>query len=151
MNFYTTSTFRQTLESLTKKPREGYGSVTKDIVKAFQSMPDTIIRDTNDRIKHYSDFRMVKLRLPNSGQHLSRPDGFRLIYWGSMTTDDVVLLRVYPKRGPQGTVDLVDEEYDRLLMEMVHESQLKSLHQVDIANLLAELSTEGTLHKHPEE
>lgn len=68
-----------------------------------------------------------------------------------MTTDDVVLLRVYPKRGPQGTVDLVDEEYDRLLMEMVHESQLKSLHQVDIANLLVELSTEGTLHKHPEE
>ena len=151
MNFYTTSTFRQTLESLTKKPREGYGSVTKDIVKAFQSMPDTIIRDTNDRIKHYSNFRVVKLRLPNSGQHLSRPDGFRLIYWVSMTTDDVVLLRVYPKRGPQGTVDLVDEEYDRLLMEMVHESQLKSLHQVDIANLLVELSTEGTLHKHTEE
>lgn len=151
MNFYTTSTFRQTLESLTKKPREGYGSVTKDIVKAFQSMPDTIIRDTNDRIKHYSNFRVVKLRLPNSGQHLSRPDGFRLIYWVSMTTDDVVLLRVYPKRGPQGTVDLVDEEYDRLLMEMVHESQLKSLHQVDIANQLTDLSTEGTLHKHPEE
>ena len=68
-----------------------------------------------------------------------------------MTTDDVVLLCVYPKRGPQGTVDLVDEEYDRLLMEMVHESQAKSLHQVDIANLLAELSTEGTLHKQPEE
>lgn len=34
MNFYTTSTFRQTLESLTKKPREGYGSETKDITKA---------------------------------------------------------------------------------------------------------------------
>ena len=110
-------------------------------------MPDTIIRETNDRIKQYPGFRVVKLRLPNSGQRLSKPDGFRLIYWVSMVSDDVVLLRIYPKRGPQGTVDLVDEEYDRLLMEMVQESQAKVLHQVDITSLLTELSTEATLHK----
>ena len=79
MNFYTTSTFRQTLTSLTKKPKEGYSSVVKDICKALLSMEPNIIRDTNDRIKQFEDFRIVKLRLPNSGQHLSRPDGFRLI------------------------------------------------------------------------
>lgn len=141
MNFYTTSTFRQTLTSLTKKPKEGYVSVVKDICKTLLSMEPNIIRDTNDRVKQYKDFRIVKLRLPNSGQHLSRSDGFRLIYYVSLISDDVALLRIYPKQGPQGVVELVDEEYDRLLLEMVTENNNKTLHQVDIVNSLAELDT----------
>lgn len=145
MNFYTTSTFRQTLASLTKKPKEGYKSVVKDICKALLSMESKIIRDTNDRIKQFEDFRVVKLRLPNSGQHLSRPDGFRLIYYVSLISDDVALLRIYPKRGPQGIVDLVDEEYDRLLLEMVTENKNKTLHLVDIENSLAELDTKANM------
>lgn len=145
MNFYTTTTFRQTLTSLTKKPKEGYKSVVKDLCKALLSMEPNIIRDTNDRIKQFEDFRIVKLRLPNSGQHLSRPDGFRLIYYVSLISDDVALLRIYPKRGPQGIVDLVDEEYDRLLLEMVMENNNKTLHQVDINNSLAELDTEASM------
>ena len=145
MNFYTTSTFRQTLTSLTKKPKEGYQSVVKDICKALLSMEPNIIRDTNDRIKQFEDFRIVKLRLPNSGQHLSRPDGFRLIYYVSLISDDVALLRIYPKRGPQGIVDLVDEEYDRLLLEMVMENNNKTLHLVDIKNSLAELDTKASM------
>ncbi len=59
----------------------------------------------------------------------------------SMKRDNMVLLRVYPKRGPQGIIDVVDEEYDRLLVEMVSENNSKSLHQVDINNSLAEYST----------
>ena len=145
MNFYTTSTFRQTLASLTKKPKEGYKSVVKDICKALLSMEPNIIRDTNDRIKQFEDFRVVKLRLPNSGQHLSRPDGFRLIYYVSLVSDQVALLRIYPKRGPQGIVDLVDEEYDRLLIEMVTENNNKTLHQVDIKKSLAELDTKANM------
>lgn len=145
MKFYTTSTFRQTLASLTKKPKEGYKSVVKDICKALLSMEPNIIRDTNDRIKQFEDFRVIKLRLPNSGQRLSRPDGFRLIYYISLISDDVALLRIYPKRGPQGIVDLVDEEYDRLLVEMVVENNNKNLHQVDINNSLAELDTNTSM------
>ena len=145
MKFYTTSTFRQTLASLTKKPKEGYKSVVKDICKALLSMEPNIIRDTNDRIKQFEDFRVVKLRLPNSGQHLSRPDGFRLIYYVSLISDDVALLRIYPKRGPQGIVDLVDEEYDRLLVEMVTENKTKTLHKVDVKNSLAELDTKASM------
>jgi len=113
----------------------------KDICKVLLSMEANTIRDTNDRIKQYGNFRVIKLRLPNSGQHLSRPDGFRLIYYVSLISDDVALLRVYPKRGPQGVVDIVDEEYDRLLVEMVEENNMNTLHLVDINDLLNELST----------
>ena len=140
MLFYTTSTFRETLAALTKKSKDGYMSVTKDVCKGLTNMLDNILRDTNDRIRHFAEYRVVKLRLPNSGQNLSKPNGFRLIYWVSMKNDVAVLLRIYPKRGSQSAVDLVDDEYDRLLVEMVNESKNNQLHQVDITNGLAELS-----------
>ena len=57
-----------------------------------------------------------------------------------MKNDVAVLLRIYPKRGSQSAVDLMDDEYDRLLVEMVNESKNNQLHQVDITNGLAELS-----------
>ena len=108
-------------------------------------MDDNALRDTNDRVKQFPKFRIVKLRLPNTGQHLSRPDGFRLIYIVSLVSDFVVLMRVYPKRGPQKAVDLVEAEYKRLELEVIAESQANALHQVDITNSLAELSIAASL------
>ena len=110
MLFYTTSTFRLTFASLIKKNKDGYSSVGTDICNALMNMPDNILRETNDRIRHFAEYRVVKLRLPNSGQHLPKNNGFRLIYWVS-----------------------------------VNESMADSLHQVDIANGLAELSQHACL------
>ena len=67
MLFYTTSTFRLTFAALTKKSKDGYSSVGTDICNALLDMPDNILRDTNDRIRHFAEYRVVKLRLPNSG------------------------------------------------------------------------------------
>ncbi len=145
MIFYTSSTFRRNLESLTKKSRDGYMSVVTDICNAMREMPDDILRDTNDRVRQLPDYRIVKLRLPNSGQNLSRSNGFRLIYWVSLLTDDIVLLSIYPKRGPQSAVDLIDSEYGRLVVEMTQESKANQLHQVDIAAGLFELSQSACL------
>lgn len=145
MLFYTTSTFRLTFASLIKKNKDGYSSVGTDICNALMNMPDNILRETNDRIRHFAEYRVVKLRLPNSGQHLPKNNGFRLIYWVSTKNDVAVLLRIYPKRGSQSAVDLTDVEYDRLLMEMVNESKAGLLHKVDVSNGLAELSQNACL------
>ena len=145
MKFYTSSTFRYYLANLTKKKREGYTSVVEDICNSLQKMDDTILRETNDRVRQLPDYRIVKLRLPNSGQNLSKSNGFRLIYWVSLNADVIVLLSIYPKRGPQSAEDLVDAEYARLIEEMTEESKDNALHQVDINDSLAELSTTGTL------
>ena len=145
MIFYTSSTFRRNLESLTKKSRDGYMSVVTDICNAMKEMPDDILRDTNDRVRQLPDYRIVKLRLPNSGQNLSRSNGFRLIYWVSLLTDDIVLLSIYPKRGPQSAVDLIDSEYGRLVVEMTQESKAYQLHQEDIAAGLFEFSQAACL------
>ena len=146
MNFFTTSTFRESLADLTKRSKDGYQTVVKDICDALQSMSDDILRNTNDRVYQYPEYRVVKLRLPNSGQNLSRPKGFRLIYYVSLKHDNVVLLRVYPKRGPKSALDLTNAEYTRLQNEAYYESESKTLHQVDITHQLAELSVEGSLH-----
>ena len=145
MKFYTSSTFRTLLANLIKEDREGYMSVVKDICVQLQKMDDNILRESNDRVRQLQDYRIVKLRLPNSGMKLSKSNGFRLIYWVSLLTDEIVLMSVYPKRGPQSAVDLVDAEYVRLLEEMIAESKCHSLHQVDIANSLAELSSMASL------
>ena len=145
MIFYTTTTFRESLAALTKKAKDGYMTVKKDICDALTDMPDNILRDTNDRVYQFPEYRVVKLRVMNSGQKLSKPNGFRLIYFVSLLHDSVVLMRIYPKRGPLAAVDLMNAEYTRLQMEVFNESKARKLHQVDIAHELAELSQNACL------
>ena len=145
MNYFTSSTFRETLNGLLKKRKEGYSSVSMDISQALNDMPDNILRDTNERIIQTPNYRIVKLRVANSGQRLSKADGFRLIYLVSLVSDDVVLLRVFPKRGAKSMVNISNAEYLRLVNEVFNESKANRLHQVDITNGLAELSQNGCL------
>lgn len=145
MNYYTTSTFREVLADLVKKPREGYATVVADICSTLQSMPDNLLRDTNERIIQMPTFRIVKLRVANSGQKLSKANGFRLIYMVSLKKDELILLRVFPKRGAKGMDNISNAEYMRLLSELERENQANSLYKVDINNSLAILSNTAKL------
>lgn len=145
MNSYTISTFRDVIISLTKKPREGYSSLINDICTVLQSMPINILRDSNERILQTSTFRVVKLRVCNSGQKLSKSNGFRLIYFISLHTDEMVLLNVFPKRGAKGISNIPSSEYKRILNALIKENDVRQLHQVDIANGLKELNQNACL------
>lgn len=139
MNFFTISTFRDVVASLIKKPREGYSSVVADICAELQSMPDNILRDTNERIIQTPEYRVVKLRVANSNLKLSKSNGFRLVYLVSLITDDVFLLTVFPKRGTKGISNIPNAEYVRLLKELSLETSSKLLHQVEITKGLKEI------------
>lgn len=141
MDYYTSSSFRKSINSLTKKVKDGYANVINDICNTLLDMPDNILRDTNDRVYQYQDYRIVKLRVPNSELKLSKANGFRLIYWISLKRDIIILMSVYPKRGPQAVVDLLPAEYTRLQREIYAENQAHTLHKVDINNSLADLCT----------
>ena len=56
MLFYTTSTFRETLAALTKKGKDGYMSVTKDVCKGLTNMPDNILRENQGDRNFYTRF-----------------------------------------------------------------------------------------------
>lgn len=146
MNFFTTTSFRSAIQQLTRKPKNGYMSVVLDICETLKSMPDNILRDTNDRIRQEQYFRMVKLRIGNSNQNLPKNDGFRLIYWVSIKSDNLVLLTIYPKRGPLAAANLTDAEFVRLLREMVEENKNQMLQQVDIASSLRVIKVLCGLH-----
>lgn len=132
MNFYTSSSFRKSVSALTRKAKDGYKSVIEDISEALQSMDDSILRETNDRIRQEQNFRIVKLRVKNSQLKLAKKDGFRLIYWVSTKSDNLVLLSVYPKRGPHAINNLANAEFLRLLQEMLDEKLQCILQKVDI-------------------
>lgn len=145
MDYYTSSSFRTSILHLTKKVKDGYVTVIKDICDTLRDMPYNILRDTNDRVFQYQDYRVVKLRVTNSGLKLSKANGFRLIYWISLKRDIIILMSVYPKRGPQAVVDLLPAEYTRLQTEIFTENQAHSLHKVEINNSLADLCTTASI------
>ena len=136
MNFYTSTSFRNSVSKLTRKPKDGYESVVSDICDALKSMDDSILRDTNDRIRQEQNFRIIKLRVKNSHLNLPKNDAFRLIYWVSTKTDNLVLLTVYPKRGSLGINNLTNDEFKRLLKEMLDEKENSVFQKVDISNNL---------------
>lgn len=136
MFFYTSTSFRSSISKLTRKSKDGYESVVKDVCDALGSMDDSFLRETNDRIRQEQNFRIVKLRVKNSHQNLPKNDAFRLIYWVSTKSDNLVLLSIYPKRGPLGINNLTNDEFKRLLEEMLREKCDSILQKVDVADNL---------------
>ena len=136
MNFYTTSSFRTAISKLTHKRKDGYFSVVEDICDDLNSKDDSILRESNDRIRQEENFRVIKLRVKNSHLNLPKNDAFRLIYWVSTKSDHLVLLTVYPKRGSLSANNLTQAEFKRLLREMVQEKESCTLQKVDISNNL---------------
>ncbi|WP_321437317.1 hypothetical protein [uncultured Bacteroides sp.] len=137
--FYSIKTFRSALCSLCSKPKEGYSSVIKDICKEFKEKPIEEIRINRDMIISEDKFTIIKLRLPNSGQNLSKKNGFRLIYLVHKQNDEVTFLYIYPKRGPKGLITIKDNEILSLLDEFAEENKGSLLVSHDIENELEEI------------
>ena len=70
---------------------------------------------------------IIKLRLPDKKQRLSRKDGYRLIYLVSKTDEIVVFLDIYPKNGPLQQLDIANGELKFLVKQFVDEAQLNIL------------------------
>ena len=75
------------------------------------------------------DLVIIKLRLPDKKQHLSRKDGFRLIYLVSKTDEVVVFLDIYPKNGPLQQLDIEEDELKFLVKQFTSEAQMSLLEE----------------------
>lgn len=73
------------------------------------------------------DLVIIKLRLPDKKQHLSRKDGYRLIYLVSKTDEIVIFMDIYPKNGPLQLLDIANGELKFLVKLFVDEAQLNIL------------------------
>ena len=82
----------------------------------------------------------IKLRLPDKRQKLSKADGYRLIYMVMKNVPVVVLLTVYPKRGPMQKLDLYENELGVLLHDFWNEFNNRQIVVHNIDNDLAEMN-----------
>ena len=120
-SFKTISYFRERLQVLTEYKRGVYAGVEDEIKKAFKGISIDQIRQNRDMILMQSDAIVIKLRLPDHRQRLSKKDGYRLIYLVSLIEERVAFLDIYPKRGPLQQLDISDEELTHLLSMYVEE------------------------------
>lgn len=127
ISFKTISSFRSRLAALLKVKRKVYANVENEINREFAGKPIEQIRQNNDMILLEGDLVVGKLRLPDKKQHLSRKDGFRLIYLVSKTDEIVVFLDIYPKNGPLQQLDIADNDLKSLLKEFIEEAQSNNL------------------------
>ena len=121
--FKTILSFRQRMDALLKVRRNVYQGVSEEIVREFEDKDINRIRQNRDMILLEGDLVVIKLRLPDKRQRLSRKDGYRLIYLVSKVDEIVVFLDIYPTNGPSQQLNITAEEIKRLLVEFIEEGQ----------------------------
>lgn len=127
VSFKTIRSFRSRLSELFKIRRKVYANVENEIKREFTGKPIEQIRQNYDKVLIEGDVIIIKLRLPDKKQRLSKKDGYRLIYLVSKTDEIVVFLDIYPKNGPSQQLTIADDELKDLVKEFICEAQQNSL------------------------
>lgn len=136
IHFVSISSFRRRLDSLLKVKRGVYAGVPGAICDSFKDASIEEIRQNRDMVLLNDDSIVIKLRMPDKKQRLSKADGYRLIYMVMKRVPMVVQLDVYPKRGPSQQLDIDKSELDRLIAEFKSEMLADTLVEHDINNNL---------------
>lgn len=131
ISFETISNFRERLQILVGYRRGVYSGVREEIVNAFKGASIEQIRQNRDMILMQDDAVVVKLRLPDRRQRLSKANGYRLIYMVSMIEERVAFLDIYPKRGPLQQLNISDVGLCQLLAQYVDEGSRDALAAFD--------------------
>ena len=141
VNFASISTFRERLAALLKVKRGVYSAAPQSICDAFKDASIEQIRQNRDMVLLKNDTVVIKLRLQDKKQHLSKSEGYRLIYLVLKERPIVVFLDIYPKRGPLQQLDIGDNEINRLVQGFYSELDAESLVAHDINDNLKEVSS----------
>lgn len=139
IRFVSIGFFRAALAALLKVKHGVYAGVPTEICRAFQGVTIEQIRANRDMILMDDASITIKLRLPDKRQHLSKSDGYRLIYLVQKSLPIVGFLTVYPKRGPMQKLDVEDAELRDLVAQFITESQARQVVIHDINDHLKEI------------
>ena len=139
IQFVSITVFRQALDALLKVKRGVYAGVPSEICAAFQNVPIEQIRSNRDMVLMDSESITIKLRLPDKRQHLSKSEGYRLIYLVLKNSPVVAFLTVYPKRGPLQQLDIPDDELRKLVSIFTAEARAREVVIHDINDHLKQI------------
>lgn len=132
IRFFAISHFSEQLKTLLKIKRGVYSTVKDEICTEFKNKTIEQIRSNKDMILIANESIIIKLRLPDKKHKLAKKDGYRLIYMVSKTTDTVILLDIYPKRGPLQRISISTNDLTTLLNQFITELQSNTLTIFDL-------------------
>lgn len=121
--FSAISNFNQRIDTLKAVRRGVYSTVEDEVKSAFKGVGIEQIRQNNDMILLDDPRVIIKLRLPDRKHHLSKRDGYRLIYLVYKDVEEVALLDIYPKNGPMQQLDIADNRVVELVRQYVDEKE----------------------------
>ncbi len=127
ISYYAITNFLQRIERLEKVRRGVYMGVRSEIQNEFRNKSIEEIRINRDMILSENDLIVIKLRLPDKKQRLSKKDGYRLIYLVSKINATVVFLDIYPKNGPSRQLSITEGDLKQLLSSFIEEMQDNTL------------------------
>lgn len=111
--------FQKDIAELTERSKYGYASVRLDIRKKFSDLTYQSFLDNSLQLVDAIEFRLFKIRLPNSGLNIGSSGGFRLICLADKVNKQAVLLHIYPKKGKFGKENTTEAELHSLMKEYV--------------------------------
>jgi mRNA-degrading endonuclease RelE of RelBE toxin-antitoxin system len=109
--------FQRDIANLTERVKHGYASVRLDIRRKFSDLTYESFLNNFIQLHDTPEFRLFKIRLPNSGINSGTSGGFRLICLADKEKKQAVLLHVYPKKGKFGKESTSENELVRLIKE----------------------------------
>lgn len=127
IRYFSISTFRKHLKGLLDVKRNVYAGVEDELRREFADTSIEGIRQNRDMILADAESSVIKLRLPDKRQRLSKSNGYRLIYLVSKVNPVVVFMDIYPKNGPRQKINLQTGELENLLKEFISESAQSAL------------------------
>ncbi|MCC8117900.1 MAG: hypothetical protein LIP09_04010 [Bacteroidales bacterium] len=132
IKIWTISTFRKSIEELLKVKRGVYAGVEDEIKKSFSNKGHQEILNTREMVLLQDDMVVIKLRMPDSRHHLSRSDGYRLLYLTYQNSPKVVLLDIYPKNGPKQLLNLTTSEITARVLTYIEENLTGNLQSFEV-------------------
>ncbi len=120
--FFYTSDFENSLKQLEGKKKYGYFTCKGDIKYVLGHLSFEEVWEMRDNIFEDSPYRIIKARIPNSGQNLNSRDGFRLIMILNKNNKTVTFLYIYPKKGKFSRSNISKKDLHELLTNFVKES-----------------------------
>ena len=142
IQFVSITVFRQALDTLLKVKRGVYSAAPDAICEAFKGATIEQIRANRDMVLMDSESITIKLRMPDKRMHLSKSEGYRLIYLVLKNSPVVAFLTVYPKRGPLQQLDIPNEELKKLVNIFTAEARAREVVVHDINDHLKEVVKE---------
>ncbi len=132
MKIFLTSDFFSQATRLIKKPKDGYQSCLEDIISSIsnKNINDLIIG--NPVLFEQDPINLVKIRLPNSFQKLSKRDGFRLISVIDKESESFTLVYIFPKTGKYGQDNISKKDEINLLNNYLDEEEAEKLKSFDL-------------------